>query len=161
MSYNLTDVKDDYGLIASGEYEAVLEKVELKQYSTGTEYINLQYRIRTDFDQEHQNRVMFDKILKEKGTNIFNRQRLTRILKACIPEDTPLNFGSLDDILDTIVGKKVRIVVSQRYNDFFDEDENFIHYYKPTKEPDKELGKPEVESTTSSDVIDDIDDLPF
>lgn len=165
MGYDFTNVQDDFGLIAGGEYEAIIEKVELKQYSTGTEYINLQIRIREDFEQEHKNRVVFDKILKEKDTQVFNRQRLTRLLRATVPNDTPLKFDTLDEILDTIHGKKVRVVVSQRYNEFFDEDENFIYYYKPSSAPDKELtpkqSEPPTTEPASSGTITNTDEVPF
>lgn len=173
MSYDLRDVKDDFGLIADGEYEAFLDVIQIKQAGTGTKYINVQVRIRDDIEQAHQNRVLFDAIWENKSTGVFNRQRLTRILKACFPENTPLNFEGVDEILETIAGQKLRIVVKTEYDDYNDEDVNKIHYYKPTKNPDKTIaptqsggyGRPatpeEELQETADNVITNDDDLPF
>lgn len=145
MAYDLTDYKDEsYGLLDKGDYEVVLDKIEIKQSSNGNEYANLQYKVRNDVDQSFKNRVLFDTLFKEKDkegriTGFYNRARITKILKAIFPENTPLNFQSAEDIFETMVGHKLIVNVNQRHDDYFGEDRNYIAYFKPTKHGDKTL----------------------
>lgn len=146
MGYNLEDYKNEsFGLLENGEYEAFIEQIEIrKAQSSGNEYISLQIRIRDDVDQSFGNRVLFDNVFKEKDsagnqTEYFNRSKLTRILKATIPADTPLEFESVEDILETVAGQKVIAVVKTRKDDYRGEDVNYISYYKQTNVPDKVL----------------------
>lgn len=169
MAYDLNEYKDsnDYGLVDKGKYEAVVEKIEIKTASTGTVYLNIQYRIRSDVDQSYGNRVIFETIFKEKESDHFNRQRLTKLVKAT-NENINLYFNSIDDILESIAGKKLIINVAIRHDDFRDADINYVSYYEPTKAGDKVLettatGKP-VEKVAdgfyrTKPVLDD--DLPF
>lgn len=183
MAYDLTDYKDEsFGLLDKGDYEVILDKIEIKQSSNGNEYATLQYKVRSDVDQSFKNRVLFDTIFKEKDkegriTGFYNRARITKILKAIFPENTPLNFQSAEDIFETMVGHKLVVNVNQKYDEFWGEDKNYIVYFKPTKHGDKTLDtsagsevKKEVSSQTESEkddlyestlnLIND-DDLPF
>lgn len=169
MAYDLNEYKDlnDYGLVDKGKYEAVVEKIEIKTASTGTVYLNIQYRIRSDVDQPYGNRVIFETIFKEKDSDYFNRQRLTKLVKATC-ENSDLYFESIDDILESIAGKKLIINVAIRHDEFRDADINYVSYYEPPEAGDKVLettatGQP-VEKLAdgfyrTKTVIDD--DLPF
>lgn len=168
-AYDLTGQDSGFDLIPKGKYEVIAEKIDIKQFSTGTEYIHIHFRIRDDIEQEYSNRVIFERIFKEKGTEIFNRRRLTSLLKACIKEPK-LNYDGIEEILETIVGSKLVINVGQRHDEYWDEDENYVSYYEPTQHGDKLLGSvnaPAPESPKKELKYEDTtlnveeDDLPF
>lgn len=166
MAYDLSNVKDDFGLMGKGDYEVVVEKIEVKEYSTGTQYLNFWMRVRTDVEQAFQNKMVFDKVNQVKETGKFQIQRLSRIYKAANPDEENLKFDNLDTLLDGIIGKKLIAHVDVKYNDYFDEDENVVVFYKPTKHGDKTLdgigtSNPPASGVGSDNVIVDEDDLPF
>jgi len=165
-TYDLTGQDSGFDLIPKGKYEVIAEKIDIKQFSTGTEYIYIHFRIRDDIEQDYGNRVIFERIFKEKRTEIFNRRRLTSLLKACVKEPK-LKYDGIDEILETIVGSKLVINVGQRYNDHWDEDENYISYYEPSQHGDKVLGDVSEPANEEAKQYEDTtlnveeDDLPF
>ena len=58
-------------LLKEGEYEVFIEKATIKTLSTGTQKISLQFRVRTDVEQEGKNRVIFEDIWKEKENKLI------------------------------------------------------------------------------------------
>lgn len=150
MSYELEDFKtEEYSIIENGEYEATLDKIDVKTSKNGNKYATLTYRIRDDVEQKFQKRILFDNLFKEKDANgnateYYNRKRLTKIIKAIFPENTPLNFNTIDDIFDEIVDHKLIIVVNHSHDDYYDKEKNYISYFKPTKHGDKKLDESDV-----------------
>jgi len=163
MSYNLTDFKDenDYDVVDEGKYEAIIEKFEIKvAKSSGNEYVSIQYRIRSDVDQKYGNRVIFDILTKESTGDFFNRKKLTRLIKAAYPINPPLDFATLDDIFNQLLGKKIIINVRISENEYNGEKnkQNYVYFYEPTKFADKTL-----DNVKDDDVPPEDDDegLPF
>lgn len=146
MSYDLSNVKSDYTLLDKGDYEVIVDLIEIKTASTGTEYINITYKVRDDVEQEFKGRLIFETIFKEKGTEFFNRVRLTKLIKATHPENAPLQFESIDEILESIVGKKLVVNVNSKYDEYMDADKNYVAFYKPTENGDKVLTKSQPEN---------------
>lgn len=152
MGIDLTDYQkdDSFGLLEKGDYEVILEKIEIKKALSGNNYANFTYRVRSDVDQKFKNRIIFDTIFQEKDASgksngFFNRARITKIVKAVYPENTPLKFDSIEDIFESIVGKKLVVNVNQRHDDFRDDEVNYVVYFKASQHGDKVL-------TSSSDV---------
>jgi len=171
MSYQLKDfeAEEEYGLIDEGDYEAIIEKIEIKISKANNEYVNITFRIRDDVEQKFKRRVLFDKLFKEKDANgmhteYFNRKKITRIVSAVFPKDTPFEFESFDDICDAIIKHKliIHVGITKEEDDYTGKKQNFIYYYKPTEHGDKVLGE-EKSAAKTPDAAAEYDDknLPF
>lgn len=165
MGYDLTDFQNEsYGVMPKGKYEAFVEKIEIKVAKTGTEYLNVYFRLRSDVEQPYKNKVLFEKIFKEKETDIFNRKRITSLLKASNP-NFRLQYDTLEDILEEITGSKLIINVGVKEDEYMGEEVNFITFFEPTKQGDKTLEEATPATPTGQDKKEEeqleVDDLPF
>lgn len=66
FSTNYDDVKDDYGLIPEGEYEAVIRNIEERTTKKGATGLNLSLVIRNDVEQSYKDRYLFCTYWKRK-----------------------------------------------------------------------------------------------
>jgi len=172
MPYQLKDfeAENDYGLIDEGDYEAIIEKIEIKISKAKNEYVSLTFRIRDDVEQKFQKRVLFDNLFKEKNdkgeyTEHFNRKKITKIVKAVFPENTPLEFNSFDDVCDAIIKHKliIHVGITKEEDEYTGKKQNYIYYYKPTDKGDKVLTptKPVTAQADTKAVEYDEEKLPF
>ena len=107
-----------YPLIPKGEYEARLRVEKDKTKSTGSEYIKITAIIRDDIKQNidgQGGRLVFDGIYKNKGTDIYNENKINYILSA-IP-NAKLDFEDYDDLIQYLNGQIVKVVVDQERKD--------------------------------------------
>lgn len=74
FSTNYEDVNDDYGLVALGEYEAVIRNIEEKTTKNGATGLNLSLVIRNDVQQKYQNRYLFHTLWKRKESTQADKQ---------------------------------------------------------------------------------------
>jgi hypothetical protein len=102
-SYTFTKEENSYGLLAEGEYEVVIERVEEKVSTNGKKNISIMFRVRDDIEQDGKNRVLFESIWKEKDTDFYNRKRLNQLLGTQHFEDGK-TFKDINDVLDSIKG---------------------------------------------------------
>ena len=157
-SYTFTKEENSYGLLAEGEYEVVIERVEEKVSTNGKKNISIMFRVRDDIEQDGKNRVLFESIWKEKDTDFYNRKRLNQLLGTQHFEDGK-TFKDINDVLDNIKGAYLIAVVKQVYNDYKQEDENGISYYKTSNHLPKALSSQPVKNTEKIEITDE--DLPF
>lgn len=157
--------KTDYQieLVKEGEYEAQIIKAELlAAESTGTKYMNITYRIREDVEQEHQGDVVFDKLWQNKTTGEYNMRRFNNICKSAgIPEGT--SFANENAFLEAIVGKAIVVNVAVVFDDFRQQDQNTILYYRSSKVGFKTVNKAPTTKpvSASAPAPEDDDDLPW
>lgn len=150
--YDATQV-NEYGLIAEGLYEVILEKAETKTLPSGKEKIGIMFRIRSDVDQAFQNRVVFEDIWKERDTEFFNRKRLNMLMGTQNFENGK-TFNSIAELIDALTGAFLQINVTKSYDDYRQEEVNGISYYRSSEH------KPQtVAATQPSDTSED--DIPF
>ena len=150
--YDATQV-NEYGLIAEGLYEVILEKAETKTLPSGKEKIGIMFRIRSDVDQAFQNRVVFEDIWKERDTEFFNRKRLNMLMGTQNFENGK-TFNSIAELIDALTGAFLQINVTKSYDDYRQEEVNGISYYRSSEH------KPQtVAETQPSDISED--DIPF
>lgn len=150
--YDATQV-NEYGLIAEGLYEVILEKAETKTLPSGKEKIGIMFRIRSDVDQAFQNRVVFEDIWKERDTEFFNRKRLNMLMGTQNFENGK-TFNSIAELIDALTGAFLQINVTKSYDDYRQEEVNGISYYRSSEH------KPQtVAATQPSDISED--DIPF
>jgi hypothetical protein len=147
---------NNYDLLKEGEYEVFIEKASIKETTTGKQKIALQFRVRTDVDQEAKNRVIFEDIWKEReNPQFFNRKRLNQLLGTQHFNDG-VAFETIEKLLEAITGANLIIKVGIDFDDYYKKDVNYVSYYKSTKAAAKTIGekievKPEIKD----------EDLPF
>ena len=160
--------KTDYQieLVKEGEYEAQIIKAELLAAETGTKYMNITYRIREDVEQEHQGEVVFDKLWQNKTTGEYNMRRFNNICKSAgIPEGT--SFANENSFLEAIVGKAIVVNVAVVFDDFRQQDQNTILYYRSSKVGFKTVNNAPTQTQTTKPVSapapapEEDDDLPW
>jgi hypothetical protein len=154
MAKYVFEKQEDYGLLKDGEYEVRLEKIEQKTTQNGKENLSLMFRVRDDVEQEFQNRVLFESIWKEKDTDFYNRKRLNQLIGTQHFEDGT-SFESIGDIINELNGSSLIVVITTKFNDYQNKDENSISYYKSSNHLPKSL------KSESKEQIAKEDDLPF
>lgn len=141
-------------LIKEGEYEVILEKAEIKKLPmSGKEKIAIQFRIRTDVEQDAKNRVIFEDIWKEKDNpQFFNRRRLNLLL-ATQKIENGKTFNTIQELLQVLTGSTLVIKIAVEHDDYRNEEVNKITYYRSSKVKPQEVTakKPEIKD----------EDLPF
>lgn len=150
-TFNKADA-GSYELITAGEYEAVIENIEIRTVpTTGTEKIAVTYRIRSDVDgQKFAGRLVFEDIWKEKADpRFYNRKRLNQLMGTQKVADGQA-FENIEAVLEFLKGGNLIIVVRVEHDTYYNKDVNSISYYKSSKQQPKSL-KAEVKD----------EDLPF
>ncbi len=156
MSYTFEKEESSYGLLKEGKYECLIDRIEIKTFDSGKQCINITYKVRDDVEQEHQNRLIFESIWKEKDNpDFFNRKRINKILGTQKVEPGA-TFNDINDILNLLKGSLLMCNVKARLNEYTGQDENYVSYYESTKYPFATLGS---NSDDNIEIIDD--DLPF
>lgn len=152
------------GLVADGDYEAIIERIERKTTNSGKEKLSIMYRIRDDIEgQAYGNKPVFEDIWKEKDSpEHFNRKRINQLLGTQEIEDGTV-FETINDIIDTLVGSNIILHITTTLDEYRGEDVNKVSYYKTSKAkpktfvPDAYSGKQQ--SGTWQEVTPD--DIPF
>ena len=146
-------------LVKEGDYEALVEKMEVKTLPSGKNKLAVWFRIRNDVEQPYANKVLFDDIWAEKNNpEIFNRKRINQLLGTQEIEDGR-EFASIKDIISFLDKAPLIIHVGIELNEWKGEDVNVIKYYKKSKLVAKKVGE-ETANTATSGTIED-EDLPF
>lgn len=158
QSYTFTK-ENDYSLLNEGEYEVIIERIEEKVTQNGKKNISIMFRVREDLEQEGKNRILFESIWKERDTDFYNRKRLNQLIGTQHFEDGK-TFKDIADVLDNLKNAYLIVNVKQVYNDYKQEDENSIAYYKSSNHLPKALSAESVSKNTKGIEIPD-EDLPF
>lgn len=164
MAYKY-DASDANGLVKEGDYEALIERMEVKTIPSGKNKLSVMFRIRSDVKQPYGNKVMFKDIWAEKDNpEVFNRKQINQLLGTQKIEDGQ-EFASINDVIRFLENAPLIIHVSIEFNDYRGEDVNTISYFKKTKVVPQTLGgeKPSADKPTKpivEGIVED-DDLPF
>ncbi len=149
-----------YELLKEGEYEVFIEKATIKDTLTGKQKIALQFRVRSDVEQEGKNRVIFEDIWKEReNPQFYNRKRLNQLLGTQHLSDGT-SFESIEKLLEAITGANLVVKVGIDFDDYYKKDVNYISYYKSTKAAAKAVGGTKDQKKPAVKEIKD-EDLPF
>ena len=167
MAYKY-DASDANGLVKEGDYEALIERMEVKTIPSGKNKLSVMFRIRSDVEQSYGNKVMFKDIWAEKDNpEVFNRKQINQLLGTQKIEDGQ-EFASINDVIRFLENAPLIIHISVEFDDYRGEDVNTISYFKKTKIVPQTLDdeKTEVLSTPKSQpvtegVIGDDEQLPF
>lgn len=153
---NYTYEKNDFELIADGEYEVIITDCGVKTLSTGSEKLAICYKIRDDVEQGFKGRLVFEDIWHEKeNPQVFNRRRINQLLSTQEIKDGT-TFENEEALSKFLVGKYLVVVVGKEFNDYLGKDLNRVKYYKDSKH------KPQsIDDTSTAEIDPFVDDLPF
>lgn len=153
------NASDSSNLIKEGDYEVIIEKMEVRTTSNGKNKLYVQYRIRTDVEQLYANKCVFEDIWEEKeNPGVFNRKRINKILGTQNVKDGQ-EFEDINAIIDFLEGAQLIVHVIIDFNDYRGEDINAINYYKKSKAQPQTIGGVPVDEFKKNPPSND--DLPF
>lgn len=116
----IKDVKEEvgFGLLPNGEYEVVVESVDLKQSSSGGKYLNFKLKV---LSGEYSKRVLFDSV------NVFvpSSDQATTIGLSRLKRISNLTGAMQTELM---IGKKLLVDVSFRKDSQYG-DKNYIKQY--------------------------------
>ena len=132
MSYKY-DVKDTKNLVKEGNYEAIIERVEVKTTPNGKNKLSVAFRIRDDVEQPYGNKWMFKDIWEEReNPGVFNRKQINQLLGTQEIEDGR-EFASIREIIGFLEGAALIIHVGVEFDNYMGEDVNTVSYFKKSK----------------------------
>ncbi|WP_285117648.1 DUF669 domain-containing protein [Lactococcus petauri] len=107
----------EFGNIADGTYEVLIEYSMEKTTPKGADYLDIPMRIRSDFDQAHKNSLIFHKIWQKKEDGKYPQGSIMNLAKQSgIPDGT--KFKSLDDYLKMLEGKALKVTVKNETSEY-------------------------------------------
>jgi len=155
-------IKTDYSekLIKDGEYEVTVSLARSMLSKAGTtEFLRITFAMRTDVDGQERGNID-DVVFKNKETGEYNARRLNNLCKSAgIPEGTV--FEDVEDLLKSLEGSNLRIVVKTMFDDYRQKEINKISYFKPTAQPLLKAGQNTSNKTETAKVEVKDEDLPW
>src|SRR5699024_3073771 len=92
----------EFAKIIDGTYEVIVDKAVQNASQGGTDFLDIQFKIREDFNQPFKNNRIFHKIWISKETKKYPVGQVMNLAKQSgIPDGT--KFNSLDDYLNMLV----------------------------------------------------------
>ena len=133
MSYKFDKNDALGGLVKEGDYEAIIERMEVKTIPSGKNKLSVAFRIRDDVDQNYKNKWMFKDIWEEKeNPGVFNRKQINQLLGTQTVTDGQ-EFASINDVIKFLENAPLIIHISIEFDDYRGEDVNTVSYFKKTK----------------------------
>lgn len=128
--YSKNESKGSFEPLPQQEYEAIITQAAEHATPSGAESLQLRLTVRNDLDKvpalansnaKFHNRIVFAENWKRKATHQYDIDSLQYILDAVgVPEGTVLN--SMEDFINAINGKPVRVYVKQETDSYNGED---------------------------------------
>lgn len=107
----------EFANIENGTYETTIKKAAANATPGGADFLDIQFKIREDFDQKFKKNLIFHRIFAKKADGKYPVGSLMNLAKAAgIPDGT--KFSSLDDYLDQLVGKAVKVTVKNEKSEY-------------------------------------------
>lgn len=109
----------EFGAIADGTYEVTIDLAKQDATQGGSDYLDIRFRIRKDFQQEFQNNIIFHRIFAKKEDGKYPVAYIMNLAKAAgIPDGT--KFTSLEDYLNQLEGKALKVTVKNEKSEYKD-----------------------------------------
>lgn len=175
MSFMTTNYKDvqesSFEPLPQAEYEMLISKAQEAATKNGKEKLQIDLVVREDLDnvkgmeetnKKYHRRHVFNDIWKQniRGNYQFDTSKFQYILDAIgVPENYEIN--SVDELIELITGRAVRVFVKKQFSEYNNEDENTVAPwgYKKTEFPLTKQQPSFERDEQSVDITDS--DLPF
>ena len=100
----------EFGLIDEDDYEIVLKAEIRETKDKSKDYLNLDFKIREEVDQNFKGRHVFEALWRDKhNPEIFDFNKLNKIILT--QENPKLQFGEMDEVIQYINGLCFRIKI--------------------------------------------------
>ena len=110
-------VQQEFGSIKDGTYEVTIDLAKQDATQGGADFLDIRFRIRKDFQQEHQNNIIFHRIFAKKEDGKYPVGSIMNLAKAAgIPDGT--KFSSLEDYLNQLEGKALKVTVKNEKSEW-------------------------------------------
>lgn len=107
----------EFAKVTDGTYEVLIDKAVQNASQGGTDFLDIQFKIREDYNQQFKNNRIFHKIWINKETRKYPVGQVMNLAKqAGIPDGT--KFNSLDDYLNMLVGKALKVTVKNGTSEY-------------------------------------------
>lgn len=107
----------EFAKVTDGTYEVLIDKAVQNASQGGTDYLDIRFKIREDFNQQFKNNCIFHKIWINKETKKYPVGQVMNLAKQSgIPDGT--KFNSLDDYLNMLVGKALKVTVKNETSEY-------------------------------------------
>lgn len=107
----------EFAKVTNGTYEVIVDKAVQNASQGGTDFLDIQFKIREDFNQPFKNNRIFHKIWISKETGKYPVGQVMNLAKQSgIPDGT--KFNSLDDYLNMLVGKALKVTVKNETSEY-------------------------------------------
>ncbi|WP_242258131.1 DUF669 domain-containing protein [Streptococcus thoraltensis] len=107
----------EFASIKDGTYEVAIEKATQDATKGGADFLNIQFRIRKDFQQEFKNNIIFHRIFAKKEDGKYPVGSIMNLAKASgIPDGT--QYRDLDDYLGQLLGKCLKVTVKNETSEW-------------------------------------------
>ena len=148
-------------VIAEGEYEVVISTANQNVTQGGTEFLDIQMKIRQDIMQQHQNQMIFYRIWKKKQPTDadpggYVGRSIQQMSKAVLIPDGA-QIATLDAWLEMITNRPIRVKVKhEMYND---NKQVVVAWTKESNQPQVSSNK--IDVTAEYVAISNDEDAPF
>ncbi|WP_170240479.1 DUF669 domain-containing protein [Streptococcus hyovaginalis] len=107
----------EFASIKDGTYEVTIDKAAQDATKGGADFLNIQFRIRKDFQQDFQNNIIFHRIFAKKEDGKYPAGAIMTLAKAAgIPDGT--QYKDLDDYLGQLLGKCLKVTVKNEKSEY-------------------------------------------
>lgn len=140
----------EFAKVTDGTYEVLIDKAVQNASQGGTDFLDIQFKIRDDFNQQFKNNRIFHKIWINKETGKYPVGQVMNLAKQSgIPDGT--KFNSLDDYLNMLVGKALKVTVKNETSEYNGKTYENLNVKRIEKSELSEMQAPEINEP----------DLPF
>lgn len=143
----------EFATITDGTYEVVIKSAKPDASKGGTDFMNIQLKIRDDFEQKFKNNLIFHKIWVSKETQQYNSAQVNALAKAAqLPDGA--KYAGVEEFLNALVGKHLKVTVrneKSEYNGNTYENLNVKKLEKSSIMAPAQVSEPTIDDT----------DLPF
>lgn len=107
----------EFATITDGTYEVVIKSAKPDASKGGTDFMNIQFKIRDDFEQKFKNNLIFHKIWVNKETQQYNANQINTLAKtAQLPDGA--KYAGVEEFLNALVGKHLRVTVRNEKSEY-------------------------------------------
>lgn len=107
----------EFASIKDGTYEVSIDKATQDATKGGADFLNIQFRIRKDFQQDFQNNIIFHRLFAKKEDGKYPVGSIMNLAKAAgIPDGT--QYKDLDDYLSQLLGKCLKVTVKNEKSEW-------------------------------------------
>lgn len=113
----INDTEKKFEKITDGTYEVLVDSTQQNASKSGTDFLDIRLRIRSDFNQPFKNQLIFYKIWISKKDNQYPMGMISNLAKQAGLADRTA-FNDIDAFLQALIGKALKVTVKNETNEY-------------------------------------------